>query len=188
MTLGRRGRIGHDVTATRRAPSRRALVLVWVGAVGVLVALVAVSRVTQSGGDDPDPARQRPGILDLGELPVPAPRLAPGVPAAGQVTVVFFAGGDAARLCARVADPPPQLARSQLVVVAHDAAGCPPAVTVLEMAVGEAARRYGLATPRDGGVPSGYALVDRGGRIRYRTLDPVAPALLDEVATMVRAL
>lgn len=175
-------------TATPTTPSRRALVLIWVGAVGVLVALFAVSRVTRTGGDDPDPARQRPGILDLGELPVPAPRLAPGVPAEGHVTVVFFAGEDVARLCARVADPPAELARSRLVVVADEASGCPPTVTVLEMPVAEAARRYGLARPRGGGVPSGYALVDRGGRIRYRTLDPVAPALLDEVATMVRAL
>ncbi len=169
-------------------PNRRTLALVWVDVVGVLVALLVVSRVTASGGDDPNPARQRPGILDLGELPVPAPPLAPGVPPTGRPSVIFFAGRDVAKLCERLTDGPSGLDEAQLIVVADQAAPCPPRVRMLEVGVRDAARRYGLPTPRDEGAPSGYALVDGQGRIRYRTLDPVAPALLDEVATMVRAL
>ena len=50
------------------------------------------------------------------------------------------------------------------------------------------ARAFGLRRPRDGGAPVGYAVVDRRGQIRYRTLDPAATEELDEVGTVVRAV
>ena len=159
----------------------------WVVAVGVLGALVAVSVLTRSGGDDPDQGRQRPGILDLGELPAPAPRL-PGLEVGGRTTVVFFAGRRTSELCQALQEPPEAFAMARLVVVAEDAPGCAPPVIRVAMAAADAAQRFGVPRPRDGGAPLGYAIVDAERRIRYRTLDPHAPSLLAEVVTMLRAL
>lgn len=168
-------------------PSRAALVAVWVVGVGVLAALVGVSVVTRTGGDDPDQGRQRPGILDLGDLPSPAPQL-PGADVDGNAAVIFFAGRRSSELCAALEDPPVALTNARLVVIADDAPRCPPSVIAVDMAVADAAERFGLPQPRDGRAPLGYAIVDSEGRTRYRTLDPLAPSELAEVATMLRAL
>lgn len=53
---------------------------------------------------------------------------------------------------------------------------------------GRLARGFGMRIPRDGGPPVGYALIDRAGLIRYRTLDAAMADQLREVATMVGAL
>jgi hypothetical protein len=167
-------------------PTRRALITVWLAAVVAMGAVLVVSRATQSPGDDVDPARQRPGILDLGPLPVAAPTLSNGVPAPGDPTVVFFAGSQAADLCAEL--PGADLDDVTVVVVAADAGACGPGVVVPETSGRKAAEAFGLPSRRDGGVPVGYAIVDAKGQIRYRTLDPSVAGLLDEVATMVDAL
>ena len=169
------------------APSRGELVGVWVVAVGVLGALVVVSVLTRSGGDDPDQGRQRPGILDLGDLPSPAPRLA-GVEVGGPNTVVFFAGRHTSELCRSLGDPPDELRTTRLVIVAEDASRCAARVLWIDTPAADAAERYGLPQPRDGAPPLGYAIVDGEGQIRYRTLDPHVPSMLGEVATMLRAL
>lgn len=169
------------------APSRRELGGVWVVAVGLLGVLVVVSILTRSGGDDPDQGRQRPGILDLGDLPSPAPPV-PGVEVGGPNTVIFFAGRRSGELCRALQEPPEALTTTRLVVVADDSPDCASPVVQVDLAATDAAARYGLAKPRDGGAPLGYAIVDGEGRLRYRTLDPHAPSLLAEVATMLRAL
>jgi hypothetical protein len=46
----------------------------------------------------------------------------------------------------------------------------------------------GLATPRDGGAPVGYAVIDEQARIRYATLDPLYLEHADEAATMLAAV
>lgn len=72
-------------------PERRALVAIWLVTAVLLSGLLAVGRLTRTSGDDPDPGRQRPGILDLGALPEPAPDV-PGVDLrSGQAAVVFLA-------------------------------------------------------------------------------------------------
>lgn len=169
-------------------PTRRALVTVWLAAVVAMGAVLVVSRATQTPGDDLDPARQRPGILDLGPLPVAAPTLSDGVPAPGEPTVVFFAGSQAAELCAELPDA--DLDDVAVVVVAADAdaRACGPGVVVPETSGRKAAEAFGLPSRRDGGVPVGYAIVDAKGQVRYRTLDPSVAGLLDEVVTMVDAL
>ena len=167
-------------------PTRRALVTVWLAAVIAMGAVLAVSQATRTPGDDVDPARQRPGILDLGPLPVAAPRLSATVPAPGQPTVIFFAGSQAAELCAELPDA--DLDGVAVVVVSADADACRQGALVLETSGREAAEAFGLPSRRDGGVPVGYAIVDSEGRIRYRTLDPSVAGLLDEVTTMVEAL
>ena len=66
------------------------LVVVWLAAAVGLGLLLGLARAAEGPLDDPDPAWQRPGFLDAGDLPAPAPRVAPGVPAPGRPTVVFF--------------------------------------------------------------------------------------------------
>lgn len=167
-------------------PTRRALVTVWLAAVVAMGAVLVVSRATQTPGDDVDPARQRPGILDLGPLPVAAPTEFADVLAPGQPTVVFFAGSQAAELCAELPDA--HLNDVAVVVVAADAGACGQRAQVFKASGRVAAEAFGLPSRRDGGVPIGYAIVDSAGQIRYRTLDPSVAGLLDEVATMVDAL
>jgi len=168
---------------------RRALVTVWLAAAIGGGALLAGARVAQSGLDDPDPARQRPGFLDAGELPQPAPPLAGGLPRPGRATVVFFIRpGDVTRLCRSLGGS--SLARQAELVLAVSGSGphrCDGVETIDDAPV-HLASAYGLARPRSGGEPLGYAVVDGAGRIRYRTLDPAVADNLAEVATIVRAL
>lgn len=172
----------------RIVPSRATLVTVWCGAALLLAALLASVRLSQSAGDDVDPAWQRPGILDLGELPEPAPEVAGVDLRASRATAVFFA--DPARiepLCGELSgwERPPGLA---LVVVASDAASCADDVATVEADPSEVAEAFGLRRPSGDVDPTGYAIVDGAGRVRYRTLDPLAAELLDEVSTMSRGL
>lgn len=166
-------------------PSRRQLAAVWVGSVGLLAATVAASTLTLTGGDDRDPGRQRPGILDLGELPVPAPTI-PGIETGRKKSVVFFAGRSVTKFCKALQDLPEELAAT-IIVVSDRRSACGN-VTTVPLSPTESAEAYGLAIPRDGGAPLGYAIVDRTGQIRYRTLDPVVETMLQEVRTMLRAV
>lgn len=168
-------------------PGRATLVLAWCAAAVLGAAVIASVRLSQTPGDDADPAWQRPGILDLGELPVPAPELTGVDLRAGSPTAVFFARQERADLlCAELSRwrRPAGLA---VVVVAADAGSCPDGVATVEMEPSAAAEAFGLRRPR-GVAPTGYAIVDGAGWIRYRTLDPVAAELLDEVSTMTRGL
>lgn len=74
-----------------------------------------------------------------------------------------------------------------MVVVSAAVARTCGGVPVVEDPSGELATRLAIRHPRDGGPPVGYAVVDRAGRVRYRTLDPTVADNLDEVETMVRA-
>lgn len=152
----------------------------------VLGGVLAASVRGQQALDDPDPARQRPGILDFGSLPERAPPLTPALPVDGRRTVVFFerTAAHAAQLCAAASAFEGQ--NVDMVVVAPDRA---PATCSAPLVVvrddGDLARRYGLPRPRDGGLPVGYAIVDSAGWIRYRTLDPAVLDELYEVSVML---
>lgn len=171
-----------------RVPSRRELVAIWLVAALALAGLIVAGRMLRLPGDDPDPGRQRPGILDLGPLPEPAPSL-PGLAVPrGRRTVVFFVTGDRlADLCTALSRED-DLDGERVVVVSESSGRCPQHVTVVATDVRAAASAYGLPRPRGARTPTGYAIVDATGRVRYRTLDPVAASLLDEVATMLRGL
>jgi hypothetical protein len=118
---------------------------------------------------------------------MPAPRVA-GLPEPGRRAVVFFVREDvAAELCPELAGPASILRRADAAVVV---AGTPPPTCSRHRVVsdrGALARAYGLPTPRDGGPPTGYAVIDSEGRVRYRTLDPEVVDHLGEVATILRA-
>ena len=171
-----------------RSYSPQRLIVAWlVVAVGV-GALLAFARASAGPMDDPDPARQRPGLLDLGELPVPAPPVSEGVPTLGTEAVVFFvrpAGLPA--LCGALADPDLEGEPDLVVVIAGPVAPCAADVAVVTDQRGGLADAYGLRRPADRGAPVGYVVVDDAGRIRYRTLDPEVADLLGEVDTILRA-
>lgn len=177
---------GSDPPVT--SSSLRRLIVVWlVVAVGFGV-LLAVARASAGPLDDPDPAHQRPGLLDLDELPVPAPPVSDGVPTPGREAVVFFVRpAQLPALCGALADADLASQPDLVVVVAGPVAPCAADVAVLADRGGRLAGAYGLRPPADRGAPVGYAVVDEAGRIRYRTLDPEVDELLGEVDTILRA-
>lgn len=172
-----------------RSRSLRRLVVVWLMVAVGFGALLIVARSTEAPLDDPDPAYQRPGLLDLGELPRPAPAVADDVPAPGNEAVVFFVRPDGLEaLCDAVAavdfDGEPDL----VAVVAGPVGSCAGDLPVVADPAGRLAEGYGLREPADGGPPVGYAVVDPAGQIRYLTLDPEVDDLLSEVDTILGAV
>lgn len=167
-------------------PSRSRLAAVWLTMAALLGALLVAAQAAESGLDDPDPARQRPGYLDAGSLPQPAPRLTSSRPRAGHRAVAFFVGSEQLGPLCRALSAGDLAARADLVVVVAGSGPCA-AAPVVDDPSGSLARRYGLRRPRSGGPRVGYAIVDRHGDIRYRTLDPSVADELTEVETILRA-
>jgi hypothetical protein len=169
-------------------PSRRNLVLTWLAfAVGIGLLLV-LAEAAEGPLDDADPAYQRPGILDLGGLPVPAPKVTDELPAPDRAAVVFFVRPDQlGPLCDVLTGV--ELARQPdlAVVVAGPLGPCAAEAVAVTDPGARLSDGYGLRSPQGGGAPVGYAVVDRAGMIRYRTLDPEVDDLLDEVDTILRA-
>jgi len=173
---------------TCAVPSRRSLVAVWLASALLLGALLVLAAQARGPLDDPDPARQRPGLLDLGALPLPAPSLSAEVPAPGRPALIVFERVDRlAGLCEALGHH--RFAHSAVIVVVVPAPGgrCAPGTAVMEDSTGALAAQFGLDRPRDGGTPVGYAVIDQRGDIRYRTLDPSVASQLAEVDTILRA-
>lgn len=166
---------------------RKALLPVWLIVALLAAALLGVVQLFRGPADDPDPAYQRPGILDLGPLPEPAPPVTARLPAPERPTVVFFErSGRLPELCAAL--PGTGLtAKAALAVVTAGAGSDCAGVPVVPDPGGRLAAGYGLQVPNDGGYPVGYALVDADGQIRYRTLAPDLSELY-EVSVMLGAL
>ena len=181
------------VARTRRrsfrvAPPRRTQVGVWVLAVVFFGGLLALAQAAEEPLDDPDPAFQRPGFLDVGDLPAPAPDLRVDMTVTGTPTVVLFERSDrVARLCRALDDHTFASDARAVVVTPTEPTGdsCADQTVVVDAALAD---EFGLRNPRAGGPPVGYAVVDRDGRIRYRTLDPAVATLLDEIDTIIGAL
>jgi hypothetical protein len=163
---------------------------VWLlAALGLGGALIA-AQLSRSGLDDPDLALQRPGFLDAQGTPFPAPRITDTIPSAGRRAVIFFTRPQFAPPLGQALLKDPALrARAQVAVVVSAELPSPiaPEVPVIADPGGRLATAYAMRRPRDGGFPVGYAIVDRAGRVRYRTLDPHVAERLDEVETMLRA-
>lgn len=173
-------------------PARRSgpLAVIWLTSAVVLGVFLAIARAVEGPLDDPDPAWQRPGFLDAGELPAPAPNVAPNVPATTRPAVVFFVRADGLeKLCRALGkNRLAEKAAIAVVVARTPSGGCEAAEAVVADLEGHLAEAYGMRRPRDGGPPVGYAVVDVTGNTRYRTLDPALADRLDEVGTMVSAL
>lgn len=171
---------------TRRWTTGQRLTAVWLVAAVGFAALLLIAEITRTPLDDPDQAYQRPGILDLGALPAPAPPVIPGVPEPGTPAVVFFTRpGGATALCSALAAA--RLDADVIVVSPGELPGCD-AVPVVTEAARQIATSYRMREPADGGAPVGYAVVDTEGQIRYHTLDPTTADELSEVATILEAL
>ena len=173
-----------------QSSQRRQLLLVWLTAALVLGGLVVFAQLRRHPLNDPNLADERPGLLDAHGAPFPAPPLAPSLPTPGERAVIFFTRPERARQLLAVLSRKHSLKkRAQLaVVIAGDAVpSLSGDIPVSSDPAGALAAAYGLPTPRDGGSPVGYAVVDRAGRVRYRTLDTASAEHLDEVETMVRA-
>lgn len=175
------------MTARPVTERRRELVTIWIAAAVLFGLLLWIARSTESGLDDTDPAWQRPGFLDAGPLPQPAAPLTEDRPRIGRPAVVFFVRpSGVAQLCR-------SLARHHLgewadeVMVVSGNGRCQGVATVEDPSAG-LADAYGMRRPRDGGSAVGYAVVDRQGRIRYRTLDPTTAEELGEVDTLLGAV
>lgn len=148
--------------------------------------LLAVARAAEGPLDDTDPARQRPGFLDAGPLPVLAPTMTAGFPADDGPSVVLLTRPDRLdRLCHALASH--ELDAVTVIVVAGRTDECA-GTTVVDDPRAVIADRYGMREPRGGGPPVGYAVVDAEGLIRYRTLDPAAHDELSEVSTILEAV
>ncbi len=171
--------------------SRGQLVAVWGTFALTLGGLLAVTAAFAGPLDDPDPAHQRPGFLDAFDLPQPAPQIDKGHPAIDTRTVLFFERADRLEdLCSALDGSDLANSATIAVVVAGEApsdARCRAARTVVSDPAGGLARAYGMRSPASGGPPVGYAVVDRLGQLRYRTLDPSVPTELGEVRTIVDA-
>ncbi|MDQ3384502.1 MAG: hypothetical protein M3503_00580 [Actinomycetota bacterium] len=168
--------------------TRRDLAGVWLAGAVTVGTVLVVAQETADPGDDPDPAYQRPGLLDVGDLPAPAPAVTTELPADGRRLVLFAVPAEAApSLCEQLPGPLEELADLDIVVATSgDVGRCAAGVTRAEGPAGVVAA-YGFRPPAGDVAPTGYAVVDSGGQIRYRTLDPEVGSLLDEVATIVEA-
>ena len=177
------------MSAAPTAATRLALVLVWAGAAWGFAVLLVIAGHARGPLDDPDPARQRPGLVDLGALPLLAPEVVDGIPTIGRRAVVFFerpAGRD--RLCRALGASTLGRRADVVVVVSAEGGRCEGGAHLVADPAGSHARRLGMDVPRDGGPPVGYAVVDSHQRSRYRTLDPHVADGLSEVATILAAV
>jgi len=166
-------------------PTRASLTL-WVLAAVFFGGLLVAARASESPLDDPDPARQRPGFLDLGDLPIAAPRVTTRVPRPGRAAVIFFERPNGVEaLCASLAGDSLVDTADIAVVISGPGGTCPADVGVVRDRDRRLARAYGLREPRDHGPPVGYAVVDAHRRVRYRTLDPTDAQELREVETIL---
>lgn len=174
--------------AARPGPTRLALVLVWAGTAWGFAVLLVIAQQTRGPLDDPDPAGQRAGLLDLGALPAPASELVEGFPAIGRRAVAFFERpAGLQRLCRALEASTLSEEADVVVVVSAEGGRCQGGVRVVVDRGASYARRLVLHVPSDGGPPVGYAVIDSRSRVRYRTLDPHVAEGLDEVATIVAA-
>jgi hypothetical protein len=151
------------------------MVVLWLSVAGLFAGLLGVAESSRNPKDDPDLAYQRTGTLLPSET-LPAPSVLPDYPRPGhRMAVLFIRSAGGRVLFHDLAFQSDLDVLADVVLVTAD--GGKPEITQGFSAIvadrsGEIAAAYGLRTPRDGGYPVGYALVDRRGFIRHRTLDP----------------
>lgn len=168
---------------------RRRLIAIWLVAAVGFGTLLAIANAQSGGLNDPDPAYERPGFLDAGDLPIEAPMLTASIPQPGERTVVFFTRSDMedelveALLSSSLVNE----AALAVVVAGAERADPAPGIEVIRDHESEYASRIDMPRPRDGGPPVGYIVIDSEGRIRYRTLHPDVAGMLQEVDTILDA-
>ena len=143
----------------------------------------------RAGGplDDQDLAFQRPGFLDAHGAPFNAPVLTPRIGRPGERLIVFFVREEQTKPLHDALMQRTHPLDEVATVVVYAGRGIDHSDVVTQFipdVEGTIASSYRMPRPRDGGPPVGYAIVDRLGMVRYRTLDPTVWKRLDEVETM----
>lgn len=167
---------------------RRAL-LGWLLAALLLSAVTFAVQVNRSPLDDPEPRRQRPELLLPATGARPAAQVSDDLPVAGRRAVIVFVRPAQYSALVDVLHPGllPRDVDLGLVLPSRPFGGLVPAPVGFDPD-GSTGRAYGMPTPRDGGLPVGYALVDRRGLVRYVTLDPAVADHFREIHTLLKAL
>ncbi len=139
---------------------RSTLVASWALAAVAVGVLLAVAEAADGPLDDPDPARQRPGLLDAFGPPTPAPPVDDQLPAREELTVVFFERpGRGGALCDALESS--DLATEAALVLVVQGTGREPrcaGATVVDDPNGDLAVRYGLRRPAAGAPRSATSL------------------------------
>ena len=160
--------------------------LAWWAALAVTLFIVVVALVRPPGPlDQPEPARQRDGLLLEGPL----------VP--GTVAGVEFGSRPVVLLFDREPPSPQQLAswlnevpdRAEVRLVLPEPGASPVGPGLVDVVVdpdGSLADAVSLPTPVDGGLGIGYAVVDSQRQVRYSTLDPAYLVNAFEVVTILK--
>lgn len=189
-----------EASPQARASARRPwgpwqLAGVWVLAAVVLAGAILIEQAARGPLDDPQPARQRPGILTPAAISPPAVEVGDDSPTPGFRTVVFFLRDGQYPALVQALRGWEFLGQSGrtspvdvLAVSAREPEGEGVITPVGSDPTGSIARTFGMPVPRDGGPPVGYAIVDTEFRVRYATLDPEVFDHLGEVATMLEAV
>lgn len=149
-------------------------VLIWLAVAGAMGGLLGLAEYHRNPLNDPDPSRQRTGVL----LPAGnerSPSMGPQPNPGREAAIIFARSLKGRHLFPDLADQSDLSRKADLVVVTQD--GSRP---VIETGVdrflmdpdGSLAQMLGLRGPIDGGYPVGYVLIDAHGFIRFRTLDP----------------
>jgi hypothetical protein len=151
------------------------MVVLWFSVAALFTGLLEAAEYSRNPKDDPDPAFQRTGTLLAAET-FPAPSIISSYPRPGhRMAVLFVRSAEGKVLFHDLAFQSDLDVLADVILVTADEGE--PEITQGFSAIvadgdGAIAAAYGLRLPADGGYPVGYALVDRQGFIRHRTLDP----------------
>lgn len=172
-------------TAGRPPPLPEWTPLVWFVALAGVLTFVVVALVRPPGPlDDPDPARQRDGLLLSGPV---VPERVLSVDFGGEPVVLLFLRRlpEAGELADWIAAVPERAdLRVVLPVPTDDDVAVAPVLDPLNRLAGVVE----MPVPVDGGRPVGYAVVDSDRVVRYATLDPNYLANAFEIRTIVGAV
>lgn len=161
--------------------------LFWLASSVVLVAVVLAVVPRPGPLDDPDSARQRPGVLTA---PSDARRVGklslPGDSIGRRPVMIFFDRRPPNSEAFRRLERRLPAAIATVLVLGHGPrpAGYQAVAVDRHKRIADA---VGMRTPKDGGPPVGYAIIDRQARVRYATLDPGYLRHSEEDATMAAA-
>jgi hypothetical protein len=158
-------------------------------AIAFVLSLVVIVLVGEPGPlDDPQQGDQRAGLLIDPEEARNVRELGlPGRPVGRRPVFLAFARRppSPASLRSALDDLPTAFATFLVLPDTGAAPGPVPAVGDPDRRIAQA---VGMAEPKDGGTPIGYAVVDDGGLVRYATIDPRWPDHGDEIGLIAEAV
>lgn len=164
------------MTASRPPLRPRFIAVTWALMAAVLAVLMLGVISDPGPRDDPEPGRQRPGLLtDPEDAVVFRDLVLPGDQQGPRTVLLLFdrGGHPRQRVAAVLAALPENVAL--VAVVPSPGLGASSSLAGVDVVVDPGRRiadAVGLRAPGDGGFPTGYALIDQERRVRYATLDP----------------